>query len=254
MHIEAIPMRWGRGDNYAYIVTDDATKQGTIIDPAEPHEVIPVLKKRIASGLKLANLINTHHHSDHAGGNERMLREFPDCPIIGGKDCARVKITPSHNSTFNLGDIKVTALHTPCHTRDSICFLFEDDKTNEKAVFTGDTLFTAGCGRFFEGSAQDMKTSLDILANLPNSTKIYPGHEYTKSNVKFAVSVFRNDALNALENYTNANEFTTGVFTMEQEKQFNPFMRTSDPVIQKAVDATDAIDTMAALRELKNSF
>ncbi|KAG9961084.1 Metallo-hydrolase/oxidoreductase, partial [Aureobasidium melanogenum] len=142
MHIQSIPMWEGSGNNYAYLVVDDKSKDAVIIDPANPPEVLPVLKKQVDSGaINLKSIINTHHHHDHAGGNVEMLKSYP-LPIIGGKDCSKVTKTPAHGETFNVGDIKVKALHTPCHTQDSICYLFEDG--NDKAVFTGDTLFIGG--------------------------------------------------------------------------------------------------------------
>lgn len=146
-----------------------------------------------------------------------QLKHFP-LPIIGGKDCDKVTTTPSHNSTFTIGDsIKVTALHTPCHTQDSICFLFEDG--SDKAVFTGDTLFIGGCGRFFEGNAKEMHKALnEILASLPDDTKVYPGHEYTKGNVRFAKKVLDNDAIRKLDEYSQANKETQGKFTIRDEK------------------------------------
>lgn len=94
---------------------------------------------------RLPSSYTIHSHGDHAGGNADTLKAY-DIPVIGGKDCARVTTTPSHNSTFNIGNIKVRALHTPCHTQDSICYLFEDGE--DKAVFTGDTLFIAGMLNF----------------------------------------------------------------------------------------------------------
>lgn len=115
-----------------------------------------------------------HSHHDHAGGNNEVLKHHK-LPIIGGKDCASVTTTPSHNSTFTLGSgITVRALHTPCHTQDSICYLFEDSGSNERAVFTGDTLFIGGCGRFFEGTPEEMHKALNTtLAALPEDTKVY---------------------------------------------------------------------------------
>lgn len=130
-------------------------------------------------------------HHDHAGGNAEVLKSYP-LPIIGGRDCDKVTRTPKHGDTFMIGEgIKVKALHTPCHTQDSICYLFEDG--NERAVFTGDTLFiggefiiksicayavltvcTSGCGRFFEGNAEEMDKALNqTLAALPDDTKVY---------------------------------------------------------------------------------
>jgi hydroxyacylglutathione hydrolase len=253
MHIQSIPMWEGTGNNYAYLVTDDKTKETVIIDPAHPPEVLPVLKEQSDSGkIKLTSIINTHHHGDHAGGNAEILKNYP-LPVIGGKDCDKVTKTPSHKSTFNIGDsIKVTALHTPCHTQDSICFFFEDG--SDKAVFTGDTLFIGGCGRFFEGTAPEMHKALnETLASLPDDTKVYPGHEYTKGNVKFGISVTQDAAMKNLDSFARNNKETQGKFTIGDEKKHNVFMRVNDPEIQKAVGKTDPIEVMAKLRELKNA-
>lgn len=125
--------------------------------------------------------------------------------------------TPTHNSTFNLGSIKITALHTPCHTQDSICFFFEDG--TQRAVFTGDTLFIGGCGRFFEGNATEMHKALnEVLAALPDDTKVYPGHEYTKGNVRFAKKVLSNEAIAKLDKFSQENKETQGKFTIGDEK------------------------------------
>jgi len=117
-----------------------------------------------------------------------------------------------------MGQIYMAALHTPCHTQDSICYLFQDGE--DRAIFTGDTLFTGGCGRFFEGTANQMHTALNsVLAGLPNDTKVYPGHEYTKGNVKFAKSLLKDDAaINKLDTYSQANKETQGKFTIGDEK------------------------------------
>jgi len=251
MHITSIPMWEGSGNNYAYLVVDDKSKDAVIIDPANPSEVLPVLKKQVDSGaINLVNIINTHHHHDHAGGNVEMLKTYP-LPIIGGRDCSKVSKVPAHGETFNIGDIKVKALHTPCHTQDSVCFLFEDG--NDKVVFTGDTLFIGGCGRFFEGNAEEMHKALnETLASLPDDTKVYPGHEYTKSNVKFGISVLQSEPVKKLEAFANANKQTQGKFTIGDEKLHNVFMRLDDPAVQKATGKTSPVDVMAALREMKN--
>ncbi|SMQ47623.1 unnamed protein product [Zymoseptoria tritici ST99CH_1A5] len=252
MHIESIPMWVGSGNNYAYLVTDDKTKEAVIIDPANPSEVLPSLKKATDAGSKLTNIINTHHHHDHAGGNVEILKSYP-LPIIGGKDCTKVTKTPAHNETFNIGSIKVKALHTPCHTQDSVCFLFEDG--DDKAVFTGDTLFIGGCGRFFEGSAQEMDTALNkVLGALPDDTKVYPGHEYTAGNVKFGIKVLQSEPVKALEKFTKENKQTQGKFTIGDEKKHNVFMRLDDPEVQKYTGKTDRVDVMSALREAKNNM
>ncbi|KAF1355899.1 Metallo-hydrolase/oxidoreductase [Lizonia empirigonia] len=251
MHIQSIPMWEGTGNNYAYLVSDSNTQEAVIIDPAHPEEVLPVLEKEIKAGLKLMNIINTHHHHDHAGGNEEILK-YHHLPIIGGRDCTLVNKTPSHKETFNIGSIEVTALHTPCHTQDSICFYFKDG--DDKAVFTGDTMFIGGCGRFFEGKAEEMHRALnETLAALPDDTKVYPGHEYTKGNVKFAKTVAKdNEAIKKLDAYSQANKETQGKFTIGDEKKHNVFMLYADPEIQKAVGQTEPVEVMRTLRAMKD--
>ncbi|KAK4658074.1 Cytoplasmic glyoxalase II [Podospora pseudocomata] len=255
MHIRSIPM-WS--DNYAYLVVDDKSKDAVIIDPANPPEVLPVLEEAIANKeINLTSIVNTHHHRDHAGGNEALLSKLPSkLPIIGGRDCAHVTKTPAHNETFTIGEnIKVKALHTPCHTQDSICYLMEDKETGDKVIFTGDTLFIGGCGRFFEGTGEEMHKALNVvLAGVGDDVRVYPGHEYTKSNVKFGVSVLQSEAVRALEAFADDCKETQGKFTIGDEKQHNVFMRPQDPAIQKATGETDPIAIMTKLREMKNNF
>jgi hydroxyacylglutathione hydrolase len=256
MHIQSIPMWVGSGNNYAYLVVDDKSKDAVIVDPANPPEVTPVLKEAIDSGrINLKAIVNTHHHGDHSGGNNKLRNDLgqPDLEIIGGKDCQSVTRTPEHGSSFKLGDINIKSVHTPCHTQDSICYFLEDG--GDKAVFTGDTLFISGCGRFFEGDAAQMHEALNKrLASLPDDTVVYPGHEYTKSNVKFTVSVLQNEAVQSLESFADNNRETTGKFTIGDEKKHNAFMRVEDPEVQRATGKSDPIEVMAALREMKNNF
>ncbi|KAI9703176.1 MAG: Cytoplasmic glyoxalase II [Candelina mexicana] len=245
----------GSSDNYAYLVVDEKTRDAVIIDPANPKEVAPVLKTQTDSGkINLKNIINTHHHWDHAGGNKKILEDFKDLSVIGGKDCEAVNKTPQDKETFTVGEsITVQALYTPCHTQDSICYYCEDGQ--DKAVFTGDTLFIGGCGRFFEGTPAEMHTALNQrLAALPEDTKVYPGHEYTKANVKFAVSILPSDPVKKLLSFAEKNSETQGKFTIGDEKLHNVFMRVQDPEIQKATGKTDPVDVMGQLREMKNNF
>ncbi|KAM3454926.1 hypothetical protein MY3296_002708 [Beauveria thailandica] len=248
--------RVGTSNNYAYLVVDDKSKDAVIIDPANPPEVAPVLKDATAAGkINLTSIVNTHHHWDHAGGNKQLLEDLgnPKLGIIGGKDCEGVTQTPKHGEVFKIGDISVRAVHTPCHTQDSICYYMED--STGKAVFTGDTLFISGCGRFFEGNAAEMDEALNQrLAALPDDTIVYPGHEYTKANVQFAISVLQSEPVKALQDFAENNKVTTGRFTIGDEKKHNVFMRLDDPVVQKATGATDPVEVMAQLREMKNSF
>jgi len=211
-----------------------------------------------AGKIKLTDIFNTHHHRDHAGGNKQLQSQLKgltegELPIVGGKDCDGVTKTPKDREEFSIGDIKVKGYYTPCHTQDSICWFMED--STGRVVFTGDTLFHGGCGRFFEGTADEMNTALNkTLASLPDDTVVYPGHEYTKANVKFAVSVSQSEPVKKLEAFAAKNKETQGQFTIGDEKLHNVFMRIDDPVIQKATGETDPVAVMAKLREMKNSF
>lgn len=248
-------MRWGSGNNYAYLLVDQPSKNAWLIDPAEPDEVQQYLKESNIN-YELKAIVNTHHHYDHAGGNEVFHKLYPDLPIIAGKDSPLVTYTPSHEEIIDLGDdLTITALHTPCHTQDSVCYYVVDGKSNERAIFTGDTLFISGCGRFFEGDGQQMDVALNkILGKLPKDTHVYPGHEYTKGNLKFSQSVLSNEAIKKLANFTSEHEQTTGKFTIGDELEFNPFMRLNDPTVQRATGASNPVEVMTKLREMKNNM
>lgn len=253
MHISAIPLSWGDSNNYAYLLIDEPSRHAWLIDPAFPEDVQKYLASAQES-FELKAIVNTHHHWDHAGGNGFFHKKYPDLPIIAGTGSELVTYTPLHEEVIDLGDnISVTALHTPCHTQDSICYYAHDANTGEKAVFTGDTLFTSGCGRFFEGWPEQMNAALNkVLAALPHETVVYSGHEYTRSNVRFSKKVLQNSALDRLEKFASENEFTTGKFTIGDELEFNPFMRLLDPQVLKATGKSDPVEVMAKLREMKN--
>ncbi|EFW99799.1 hydroxyacylglutathione hydrolase [Grosmannia clavigera kw1407] len=256
MHIQSIPMWVGTGDNYAYLLIDDKSKDAVIIDPASPEEVVPVLKEAIKAGkINLTAIVNTHHHRDHSGGNVSVRNQLglSDLPIIGGRDCAAVSRIPPDGEVFQLGSIAIKSIYTPCHTQDSICWFVQDG--DDKVVFTGDTLFHGGCGRFFEGTGPEMQKALNVtLAALPDDTRVFPGHEYTKANAQFGLSVLPSPAVKKLLDFSIANTETQGHFTIADEKAHNVFMRVDDPIIQKATGETDPSAVMTKLRELKNNF
>ena len=222
------------------------------------NRVAPVLQDAIKSGdLKLQSIVNTHHHWDHSGGNSKILAGLSEkVPIIGGKDCQGVTETPADRSSFSIGkDIKVTAYYTPCHTEDSICWFMEDKSKNQRVVFTGDTLFIGGCGRFFEGTPEEMHQALNkTLASLPDDTKVFPGHEYTKANVKFLAAIAPQDqAVQRLQKLVEDNKETQGLSTIGDEKKHNLFMRVDSEEMQKVTGKTDPVDVMGQLREMKNN-
>ncbi|GMM53449.1 hydroxyacylglutathione hydrolase [Maudiozyma humilis] len=272
MHIKPIKMRWATGgDNYAYLVSSQDKGSSWLIDPAEPLEVLPNLDQMERRSIKA--IVNTHHHYDHSGGNVDILRELKgnddrEIKVIAGSHVSPGATTiPVHRDPYTIGDLHVTCIRTPCHTGDSICYYIVDKNTNEHAIFTGDTLFTAGCGRFFEGTGQEMDTALNSIilqvVGEPNwgLTKVYPGHEYTKSNARFVREAVyqtpgQNEAFDKLEEFANTHKVTTGHFTLADELAFNPFMRLNDPKVRTAAgDKTNSRttgDVMAKLREMKN--
>lgn len=215
--------------------------------------VIPVIKEKTAKKeIDLQYILTTHHHYDHAGGNEDILSYFPSLKVYGGKNASGVTYTPKDKEIFKVGEVQVEALHTPCHTQDSICYYVSSP--SKRAVFTGDTLFTSGCGRFFEGDAKQMDYALNhVLAALPDDTVTYPGHEYTKSNAKFSSTIFSTPELTKLVDFCKNHESTTGHFTIGDEKKFNPFMCLGLESVQKAVGSSDPITVMKKLRDMKNA-
>ncbi|KAI8998260.1 putative hydroxyacyl glutathione hydrolase [Gaertneriomyces semiglobifer] len=245
------------GDNYSYLIIDDlGTNKAAVVDPVEPHKVLPVVDK---SGAALTGIITTHHHLDHAGGNEELLRNRSGLKVWGGDDrIYGLTDNVRDEQKFKMGNLEVTPLFTPCHTSGSICFYVVDPKSGEKAVFTGDTLFIAGCGRFFEGGAKEMHEALiDTLGKLPKDTKVYCGHEYTKSNLKFAQHVEPSNEVVTQKLVWCDSHPCTVPSTIGEEFEINPFMRVNMPAVRKAAGLSDdasAIEVMGTLRTMKNQF
>ncbi|KAI9094880.1 beta-lactamase-like protein [Phlyctochytrium arcticum] len=248
-------------DNYSYILVDEATKQAAVVDPVSPSKVLAALKE---TGAELRGIITTHHHADHAGGNKELLSLMKDhdLTVWGGDDRIPGLTHPVQNGeVFSLGRLKIKALETKCHTQGSVSFYVVDPETQEKAVFTGDTMFIAGCGRFFEGDAHQMHHSLiEVLGTLPGDTKVYCGHEYTKSNLRFAQSLDPSYAP-VLQKLQWCEDHPQSVpSTIADELSFNPFMRLGDPAIRRKVGVPDnggrdvSVEVMARLRALKDQF
>lgn len=291
MTVRSIKMRWATGGvNYSYLIStidSKGIKHSMLIDPAEPHDVMKELSNEDLKHLEI--VANTHHHYDHADGNLEMLKKIAQTnmhnkvTLIVGSKTQNSEITKESGDVvvqvakdgdnIALGDsINIKFVRTPCHTQDSVCYHItnKNDFEANSAIFTGDTLFTAGCGRFFEGTGAEMDTALNkkLLSVVPQydllkKVKVFPGHEYTKSNVKFVRSkVYTkhgvNKALDALEKYVNENECSSGVFSLKDETEFNPFMRLDDPLVRVAVGDSnhtwERSKVMDKLREMKNSM
>ncbi|KAJ7090256.1 beta-lactamase-like protein [Mycena belliarum] len=254
MKIVPVPVR---SDNYAYLLIDDATNVAAAVDPYDVDKVRAAADKL---GVRIVAGITTHHHDDHSGGNKAST--YPDAVIYAGSDLSPAATRfVKDKDEFTLGaNIRIKCLATPCHTQDSICFHATDasDPQHPGGVFTGDTLFVGGCGRFFEGTPDEMHAALSYLATLPDKTVVYGGHEYTAGNHAFGQHVEPSNAdLARLGEIVRANKITTGLTTIGDEKAWNVFMRLQDSAVRRAANANaDTADSavMKALRDQKNAF
>lgn len=162
------------------------------MDPVDPERVLTAVQDQ---AVQLKSVLTTHHHWDHAGGNEKLVSKcHKELKVYGGDDRIGALTNKVHqNDEIRLGNLTIRCLFTPCHTTGHICY-FIDSAKGQRAVFTGDTLFSAGCGRFFEGNANDMHAALiGQLSQLPDDTSVYCGHEYTLQNLAFAKHVEPNN-------------------------------------------------------------
>jgi hydroxyacylglutathione hydrolase len=243
-------------DNYVYLAHDSETGDTAVIDPAEAAPVEAALKAR---GWKLTHILNTHHHMDHIGGNAE-LKAAHGCPIVGPRaEAARIAdmdVMVSEGDTYTVGSHTAKVIETPGHTTGHIAFWFEDSN----ALFCGDTLFVLGCGRMFEGNPPGFWDSLCKLRALPDSTRIYCGHEYTQSNARFAVSVDPDNAAlkeRAAEiDRLRAAGKSTVPSLLGQEKAINPFLRADVPAMQAAVGMSGSSPpaVFAEIRKRKDNF
>ena len=233
MQVEIVPCL---EDNYAYVLRAQGSSRAVVVDASEAEPVRAALKRL---GLELTAILSTHHHHDHVGGNEELAREFPGIHIFGYQsDQGRLPgLTDplEDNARFDAGGFGFRALHIPGHTLGAVAYVCDD------AVFTGDTLFVAGCGRLFEGSAGQMYSSLnEKLAGLPDATRVFCGHEYTAKNLEFAAHMEPGNAAvrekAARVAAKRAKGEPTVPSTIGEERATNPFMRCENPEILLKVE------------------
>lgn len=245
-------------DNYMYVMVDTLTKSALAVDPVEPTKVLNLIYEEKAN---LLAVLTTHHHLDHCGGNTTLLDLIgKELPVYGGDDrIASLNRKVSHEDTFTLDRFFIKSLFTPCHTSGHMCYFVQNgDSSSDPVCFTGDTLFVAGCGRFFEGSAENMLSSLEVLQSLPSNTKVFCGHEYTVSNLKFASHVEPNNKATAdklawaLER--RSKHKPTVPSSIGEEQLYNPFMRVSEESVQSFAKESDAVAVMQVLRKCKDVF
>ncbi|XP_043350000.1 hydroxyacylglutathione hydrolase-like protein isoform X3 [Dermochelys coriacea] len=211
-------------DNYMYLVIEENTKEAVVVDAAVPKRLLEIVRKE---GVTLKAILTTHHHWDHARGNEELAKVYPELQVYGADErigALTHKVT--HNEELKFGDINVRCLFTPCHTSGHVCyFMWEENSADAPAVFSGDTLFIGGCGKFFEGTAEQMYRNLtEILGALPKDT-------------------LRDD-----------EDLPTVPSTLQEEFHYNPFLRVSEESVQKFTGKTDPVDVLRALRTEKDNF
>lgn len=236
-------------DNYGFLIRDDATGQAACIDTPDAAAILRELK---TLGWTLTHILNTHWHPDHAGGNAE-IKAVTGCQVVGPAEVERIGTAPDRvvvdGDVVMLGETRFEVLDTGGHTLGHVTF----HDAADQIAFVGDTLFALGCGRLFEGTPQQMWTSLAKLTALPDATAVYCAHEYTASNARFALSVDADPALrrraDAIFAAREKGEWTVPT-SIGLEKATNPFLRA--PLLMP--DIADPAEAFGAVRAAKDSF
>ncbi len=239
MRVEIIPCLQ---DNYSYVIIDDTNNSACVVDPGESEPIINYLKNK---NIKLKYILNTHHHYDHIGGNQELKKRYRSV-VVGFKGDSKripgIDILLEDNQIWKAENFESKIIHIPGHTSGHICFNF----FKEKLAFVGDTLFSLGCGRIFEGSYEEMFESLNKIKILPEDTKVYCGHEYTLSNAKFCKKYDseNKDLQKKIEKIEKLrkNGIPTIPTILKEELDCNIFLRAKD------------VKTFSKLREFKDNF
>lgn len=239
-------------DNYGFLVRDQASGLCATVDTPDAEAILAEVGRL---GWKLALILNTHWHPDHAGGNQ-AIKAATGCEIVGPAEVRRIAPLDrevSEGAVVDLGETRFTVIETHGHTAGHIAYYDAADG----AAFVGDTLFALGCGRLFEGDARTMWASLNRLAALPDETAVYCAHEYTASNARFALSVDSDPALaeraRAIFAARDRGEPTVPT-TIGQEKATNPFLRAPRLAARFGLEGAPAYEAFAAVRAAKDSF
>lgn len=251
LNIKQIPVL---NDNYTYLLHDPLSGETAAVDPALAQPVLDALEKH---HWQLSYILNTHHHNDHIGGNLELKHET-GCQVIAAESDQHripgIDRRVSNNDIIALGHHKARVITTPGHTGGHIVYYFADDTL----LFCGDTLFVMGCGRLFEGTAEQLWQSLQKLKTLPANTLIYCAHEYTQANGRFALNVEPgNQVLQqrmAKIDQLRAKQLPTVPSTIEQELATNPFFREDSLDLQKTIGmlGKSPVEVFAQLRRLKD--
>jgi hydroxyacylglutathione hydrolase len=242
-------------DNYSFVVHDTETNTVAVVDPSEFEPIDNFIKKKFN---KIDYILNTHHHFDHVGGNLDLKKKY-NAKIIGSKKDEKripgIDVKLSDNENFKLGSVDFKIIFIPGHTSGHICFYSK----NEKVVFTGDTLFSLGCGKVFEGTHLEMLRSLNLIKKLPTDTQIYCGHEYTQKNLDFCFKYENNNRLIEKKKWIisklNKNQPTIPT-TVKEELNTNIFLRCDSFEVKKSLSMENSteLEVFKRLRDLKDDF
>lgn len=243
-------------DNYGFLIHDPSSGATATVDTPEVAPIEAALEEK---GWQLTHILNTHHHFDHAGGNEALKQRW-NCTIVGAASDAHripgIDVKVFDGDTYEFGNSQARVFEVPGHTIGHIAFYFAEDS----AAFVGDTMFALGCGRLFEGSPEQMWDSLSKLMALPDETLVYCAHEYTQANAAFALSVEPgNDDLQArVKEIANlrAQGMPTVPTTIGRERATNPFVRATSADLQATIGliGSDPVVVFAETRKRKDNF
>ena len=229
-------------DNYSYLIIDETNNDACVVDPSEAKPIINFLENK---GIKLKYILNTHHHYDHIGGNKELKKKYKSM-VVGYKNDAHripeIDVLVEDGQIWKKDNFEAKIFHIPGHTSGHICFHFYKDNF----LFTGDTLFSLGCGRLFEGTYKDMFDSLNKIKSLPENTNIFCGHEYTLQNSKFCIKydpdnlVLKNKIVDIKKKLKN--NLPTVPSILKDEINCNIFLKAKD------------LESFSKLRDLKDNF
>lgn len=247
-------------DNYIFILHDSLRQIAAVVDPAIAAPVLDTVNRLQAD---LVAIFNTHHHSDHVGGNLELIAQFPQLVVYGGaEDRGRIpgqQVYLQEGDRVAFGDRVGEVYFVPGHTRAHIAYYFAPVSPQEVGeLFCGDTIFAGGCGRLFEGTPAQMVDSLGKLRSLPDNTRIWCAHEYTLGNLKFALTVDPDnvDLQARFEQVKGDRALDRATIPTELkiEKLTNPFLRWDSPAIQRAMALQDPVEVFGKLRGQKDRF
>ncbi len=243
-------------DNYIWAIVNEQTHSLTCVDPGNAEPVLIYAKN---NKLKLNNILITHHHDDHTGGIAELLRNYPATHVYGPID-ARLPLvnnTVRDEDIVHIDSLAFRVLSTPGHTSSHICY----QEPNKGWLFCGDTLFSAGCGRVFDGTIEQLHHSIMLLKNLPKDTKVYCGHEYTRQNLRFASTIEpKNQTIQSYLTHLQEKPNQCSLpSTIALEKKINPFMRTHSSAVKEfahkqGLQSHNSLTIFQLLREKKNTF